>query len=336
MKREPKARGRRARAQELLDGSGSPTRPSAYPRQLSGGQQQRVAIARALAMEPKLMLFDEPTSALDPELVGEVLDVMRELADDGMTMIVVTHEMGFAREVGDALVFMDDGVIVETGPRPRGARQPAARTHPGVPVEGALSPPTHVSSRKGSTPMSTLEFFETEVHSHHSARRTRSSRMDLRHPLGHRPARHGAPGPTWTCCCPTAWCGSIPSARIPADGTPGASRSCANRPDAAARPMCTMSCGRAPRSRCADPRTTSPWHPAARIRVPGRRHRHHPDPADGPGRGRSRCADWRLVYLGRSRSHDGLPARTCRPMGIRVHVHADDESRPLPAGGAVR
>jgi polar amino acid transport system ATP-binding protein len=86
-----------------------------YPNQLSGGQQQRVAIARALAMQPKLMLFDEPTSALDPELVGEVLDVMRGLAQDGMTMVVVTHEMGFAREVGDALVFMDGGVIVESG-----------------------------------------------------------------------------------------------------------------------------------------------------------------------------------------------------------------------------
>lgn len=85
------------------------------PGELSGGQQQRVAIARALAMEPKLMLFDEPTSALDPELVGDVLDVMKDLASDGMTMIVVTHEMGFAREVGDSLVFMDDGVVVESG-----------------------------------------------------------------------------------------------------------------------------------------------------------------------------------------------------------------------------
>ena len=93
-------------------------RAEAYPAQLSGGQQQRVAIARALAMEPKLMLFDEPTSALDPELVGEVLDVMRGLAGDGMTMVVVTHEMGFAREVGDSLVFMDGGVIVEEG-KPR-------------------------------------------------------------------------------------------------------------------------------------------------------------------------------------------------------------------------
>jgi polar amino acid transport system ATP-binding protein len=87
-----------------------------YPVALSGGQQQRVAIARALAMEPKLMLFDEPTSALDPELVGEVLDVMRGLARDGMTMIVVTHEMGFAREVADTVVFMDEGVVVESGP----------------------------------------------------------------------------------------------------------------------------------------------------------------------------------------------------------------------------
>ena len=100
-------------------GTARPRRPDAtgeaYPTQLSGGQQQRVAIARALAMEPKLMLFDEPTSALDPELVGEVLDVMRGLAEDGMTMVVVTHEMGFAREVADTLVFMDDGVVVEAG-----------------------------------------------------------------------------------------------------------------------------------------------------------------------------------------------------------------------------
>jgi polar amino acid transport system ATP-binding protein len=87
----------------------------AYPAHLSGGQQQRVAIARALSMDPDMMLFDEPTSALDPELVGDVLDVMRKLADEGMTMMVVTHEMGFAREVGDNLVFMDDGVIVEEG-----------------------------------------------------------------------------------------------------------------------------------------------------------------------------------------------------------------------------
>ncbi|MCA1220590.1 amino acid ABC transporter ATP-binding protein [Streptomyces sp. 8L] len=105
----------RARAEQLLDRVGLSDKAANYPSQLSGGQQQRVAIARALAMEPKLMLFDEPTSALDPELVGDVLDVMRDLASDGMTMIVVTHEMGFAREVGDALVFMDDGVVVEAG-----------------------------------------------------------------------------------------------------------------------------------------------------------------------------------------------------------------------------
>jgi polar amino acid transport system ATP-binding protein len=105
----------RERAQKLLDRVGLGDRGAAHPAQLSGGQQQRVAIARALAMQPKLMLFDEPTSALDPELVGEVLDTMRQLASDGMTMIVVTHEMGFAREVGDALLFMDEGVIVESG-----------------------------------------------------------------------------------------------------------------------------------------------------------------------------------------------------------------------------
>lgn len=97
----------------LLKSVGIPEKASAYPTQLSGGQQQRVAIARALAMNPKLMLFDEPTSALDPEMIKEVLDVMRDLARDGMTMIVVTHEMGFAREVADRVVFMDDGLIVE-------------------------------------------------------------------------------------------------------------------------------------------------------------------------------------------------------------------------------
>ena len=107
-----------ARALELLERVGLKDKPAAYPAQLSGGQQQRVAIARALAMRPKLMLFDEPTSALDPELVGEVLDVMRELAHAGMTMIVVTHEMSFAREVADRVVFMDAGVVVEQG-KPR-------------------------------------------------------------------------------------------------------------------------------------------------------------------------------------------------------------------------
>ncbi|WP_279398817.1 amino acid ABC transporter ATP-binding protein [Streptomyces sp. APSN-46.1] len=105
----------RERAIRLLDRVGLGDKGGNYPSQLSGGQQQRVAIARALAMEPKLMLFDEPTSALDPELVGDVLDVMRDLAESGMTMIVVTHEMGFAREVGDNLVFMDGGVVVESG-----------------------------------------------------------------------------------------------------------------------------------------------------------------------------------------------------------------------------
>jgi polar amino acid transport system ATP-binding protein len=99
----------------LLERVGLKDKIMAFPNQLSGGQQQRVAIARSLAMRPKLMLFDEPTSALDPELVGDVLDVMRGLATDGMTMVVVTHEMGFAREVADSLVFMDQGVIVESG-----------------------------------------------------------------------------------------------------------------------------------------------------------------------------------------------------------------------------
>ncbi|MDV3222667.1 amino acid ABC transporter ATP-binding protein, partial [Intrasporangium sp.] len=104
-----------ARAHELLAQVGLADKPSAYPGALSGGQQQRVAIARALAMDPKLMLFDEPTSALDPELVGDVLSVMRDLAEAGMTMIVVTHEMGFAREVADHVVFMDAGVVCEEG-----------------------------------------------------------------------------------------------------------------------------------------------------------------------------------------------------------------------------
>ncbi|MGB0096637.1 MAG: amino acid ABC transporter ATP-binding protein [Solirubrobacteraceae bacterium] len=105
----------RARATQVMNRVGLGDKLGTYPVALSGGQQQRVAIARALAMEPKLMLFDEPTSALDPELVGDVLDVMRQLAQDGMTMIVVTHEMGFAREVADSVVFIDDGVVVESG-----------------------------------------------------------------------------------------------------------------------------------------------------------------------------------------------------------------------------
>ncbi|MEY9875637.1 polar amino acid transport system ATP-binding protein [Streptacidiphilus sp. MAP12-33] len=114
VKKVPRAQARE-QGMELLTKVGLADKAGNYPSQLSGGQQQRVAIARALAMEPKLMLFDEPTSALDPELVGDVLDVMRGLAQDGMTMIVVTHEMGFAREVGDSLVFMDGGVVVESG-----------------------------------------------------------------------------------------------------------------------------------------------------------------------------------------------------------------------------
>jgi polar amino acid transport system ATP-binding protein len=105
----------RERATELMARVGLSDKLDVYPVALSGGQQQRVAIARALAMEPKLMLFDEPTSALDPELVGDVLDAMRQLAHDGMTMIVVTHEIGFAREVADTVVFMDDGMVVESG-----------------------------------------------------------------------------------------------------------------------------------------------------------------------------------------------------------------------------
>jgi len=114
VRRVPKAQAIQ-RATTLLERVGLADKLHAYPAQLSGGQQQRVAIARALAMDPKLMLFDEPTSALDPELVGEVLDVMRDLASTGMTMVVVTHEMGFARDVGDQVVFMDGGVVVEAG-----------------------------------------------------------------------------------------------------------------------------------------------------------------------------------------------------------------------------
>jgi polar amino acid transport system ATP-binding protein len=114
VKKQPKDKAV-ANAKRLLDQVGLGEKAKAYPAQLSGGQQQRIAIARALAMDPKLMLFDEPTSALDPELVGEVLDVMKELARGGMTMVVVTHEMGFAREVADQLVFMDDGAVVEMG-----------------------------------------------------------------------------------------------------------------------------------------------------------------------------------------------------------------------------
>ena len=110
-----KADEAKKKAMELLERVGLPDKANAYPSTLSGGQKQRVAIARALAMNPEVLLFDEPTSALDPEMVGEVLDLMKELANDGMTMVVVTHEMGFAREVGDRVIFMADGVIVEEG-----------------------------------------------------------------------------------------------------------------------------------------------------------------------------------------------------------------------------
>ena len=115
VKKEPREAAL-GRAAELLAEVGLADKVDSYPRQLSGGQQQRVAIARAMALEPKLMLFDEPTSALDPELVGDVLAVMKGLAKSGMTMVVVTHEMGFAREVADSVVFMDGGVVVEAGP----------------------------------------------------------------------------------------------------------------------------------------------------------------------------------------------------------------------------
>ena len=114
VRRMPKAEADRL-AERLLERVGMPEQIDKYPAQLSGGQQQRVAIARALAMEPKIMLFDEPTSALDPEMIKEVLDVMRELAQSGMTMIVITHEMGFAREVADRFLFFDEGRIVEEG-----------------------------------------------------------------------------------------------------------------------------------------------------------------------------------------------------------------------------
>jgi ABC-type polar amino acid transport system ATPase subunit len=112
VKRMKKAQAEKV-AEELLEKVGLSDKRDSYPGQLSGGQQQRVAIARALAMKPKVMLFDEPTSALDPEMIGEVLDVMKDLAKDGMTMVVVTHEMGFAREVSDRIIFMDEGMKVE-------------------------------------------------------------------------------------------------------------------------------------------------------------------------------------------------------------------------------
>ena len=115
LKKQTKAEAE-ANAMRLLKRIGLEEKANAYPRQLSGGQQQRIGIVRALAMNPDVLLFDEPTSALDPEMVGEVLDLMKQLADEGMTMIIVTHEMGFAREVADHVMFMDEGVIVEQGP----------------------------------------------------------------------------------------------------------------------------------------------------------------------------------------------------------------------------
>lgn len=114
VKKIPKEKAE-ALAKKLLERVGLPDKAEAYPKQLSGGQKQRVAIARALAMEPDVMLFDEPTSALDPEMVGEVLDVMKDLASKGMTMVIVSHEMGFAKEVADRILFMDDGIIEEEG-----------------------------------------------------------------------------------------------------------------------------------------------------------------------------------------------------------------------------
>ena len=125
------------RARELLERVGLGDKTDEYPARLSGGQQQRVAIARALAMDPKVMLFDEVTSALDPELVQDVLDVMRELAKEGMTMVVVTHEMGFAREVANEVIFMDQGVIVEQGPPKQVIDKPAGGAHQAVPRPGA-------------------------------------------------------------------------------------------------------------------------------------------------------------------------------------------------------
>ena len=156
-----------AEAREHLEKVGLSDKAGTYPSQLSGGQQQRVAIARALAMQPSLMLFDEPTSALDPELVGDVLAVMRALAEAGMTMIVVTHEMGFARDVGDTVAFMDGGVIVEHGDARAGHRRAAARADPGLPGQGALT----------------------------SARTRTASAADVRE----RPGPSGAPqGPRWS------------------------------------------------------------------------------------------------------------------------------------------
>jgi polar amino acid transport system ATP-binding protein len=138
------AQGRRrseveAEARDLLARVGLADKADVYPRQLSGGQQQRVAIARALAMRPAVLLFDEPTSALDPELVGEVLRVIEDLASTGTTMIVVTHEIGFARKAADQVVFMDAGRIVEQGPPEQGARRPTSREDPRLPGQGPVA-----------------------------------------------------------------------------------------------------------------------------------------------------------------------------------------------------
>ena len=143
VRRWPKAQGGARSAMEQLERVRIPEQADKYPGQLSGGQQQRVAIARALAMQPKIMLFDEPTSALDPEMIAEVLDVMKELARSGMTMIVVTHEMGFAREVADRVVFMADGEIVEVGTPEHFFTDPDRGAHEAVP------PPDPLSRRNG-------------------------------------------------------------------------------------------------------------------------------------------------------------------------------------------
>ena len=130
-------------ARELLERVGLGDKADAYPRQLSGGQQQRVAIARALALRPGVILFDEPTSALDPELVGEVLTVIKDLAATGTTLIIVTHEVGFAREVADQVVFIDGGVDRRTGPARPGARPPRPPAYPRVPQQSALAVAAH-------------------------------------------------------------------------------------------------------------------------------------------------------------------------------------------------
>ena len=126
------------KAAELLEKVGLSDKANQYPNQLSGGQKQRIAIARALAMNPDVMLFDEPTSALDPEMVGEVLSLMRELADDGMTMVVVTHEMGFAKEVASRVMFMDGGKIVEENEPQEFFQQSEKSPSPGIPFQGTV------------------------------------------------------------------------------------------------------------------------------------------------------------------------------------------------------